>query len=141
MFGEWRERRRLKRQLADITRRYEPRLDVANREERESIEDERESEMASPFILLEMLETERLLRKARKLGIEYQSDQTWWAENEITEQSWLTQRGHAKLRKLIRDERFSIAEKLVKILVPVLTALVSILGLLVALITVSRSNK
>jgi hypothetical protein len=138
MFDEWRERRKLKRQLADITRRYTPRLKAASEENREAIEGERESEMVSPYILLELLETERLLKKVRKLGIDYKYDQTWWAENEITEQSWLNNRGHAKLRKLIRDERFNIAGQWVKILVPVLTALMGLLGLLVALVTVLR---
>lgn len=141
MFDEWRARRELKRELVNITRRYAPRLKAAAEEQREAIEGERDSEIAAPYILLEMLETKRLLRKVSKLGIEHKYDQTWWAENEITEQSWLNNRGHAKLRKLIRDERFSVAEKWVKILVPVLTALISLLGLLVALISISKSNK
>ena len=141
MLDEWRERRRLRRQLAEITRRYSPRLAAASEEEREAIESERDSEMAAPYILLEMSETDRLLRKVRKLGIDYKSENGWWLENEITEQSWLSNVAHAKLRKLIRDERFNIAEKWVKILVPVLTALISVLGLIVALVTVIKSNK
>ena len=142
MFDEWRERRRLRRQLAEIARRYKPRLSAAqNEEEREAIEGECESEQVAPFILLEMLETDRLLRKARRLGLEFKSDHNWWAENEITEQRWLSRLGDSRLRKLIRDERFNIAEKWVKILVPVLTALISVLSLIVALVAVSRSTK
>ena len=141
ILDEWRERRRLRRELAEITGRYSSRLKAANEEEREAIVNERESEMAGPYILLEMSETDRLLRKVRKLGIDYKSESTWWVENEITEQSWLSNVAHAKLRKLIRDERFNIAEKWVKILVPVLTAVISILGLIVALVSVIKSNK
>jgi hypothetical protein len=141
MLDVWRERRRLKRELAEITRRYSPILKAASEEEREAIMNERESEMAGPYILLEMSETDRLLRKVRKLGIDYKSESTWWVENEITEQSWLSNVAYAKLRKLIRDERFNIAEKWVKILVPVLTAVISILGLIVALVSVIKSNQ
>jgi len=141
MLDEWRERRRLRRQIAEITRLYSPKVKAASEEEREAILNERESEMAGPYILLEMSETDRLLKKVRKLGIDYKSESTWWLENEITEQSWLSNVGHAKLRKLIRDERFNIAEKWVKILVPVLTAVISILGLIVALVSVIKSNK
>jgi hypothetical protein len=77
MLDEWRERRRLRRQLAEITRRYSSRLKAANEEEQEAIMNERESEMAGPYILLEMSETDRLLRKVRKLGIDYKSESTW----------------------------------------------------------------
>lgn len=48
MFDEWRERRKLKREITPIERSYRSKLKVATDEDRESLEDERESELASP---------------------------------------------------------------------------------------------
>jgi hypothetical protein len=53
VFDEWRERRRLKRQISDIMRRYRPKLSAAaSDEDRESIEAERDSELAYPLVAI-----------------------------------------------------------------------------------------
>src|SRR5712692_8545243 len=118
MLEEWKELRRLKREMAGIMRRYALKLKAATDEERETIEDERESDMARPLILYELLESERLTRKAQRLGVEIKRESDW-SQSWITDASWLNNVGHAKLRKMIRDERFNIAEKWIKILIPV----------------------
>jgi hypothetical protein len=78
------------------------------------------------------------MRKARRLGIEYQSPSDHHDGYEIEEDGRIIGEGYARLRKAIRDERLNIAEKWVKILVPLITVLASLLGLIIALITVSR---
>jgi hypothetical protein len=131
MFDKWRERRRLKREIASIERRYQSKLRVATEEDRENLESERESELVSPQMLLEIIDYEVLVGKAQRLGLDpRQVDSSSHGGGMSTT--------NPRLRKLIRDERLSIAGHWVKILVPVLTVLVSLLGLLVALVTVLR---
>jgi hypothetical protein len=131
MFEDWRERRRLRREIAGIERRYRSRLHAAaTDEDRELIEGERDSELVSPQMLLEIIELEQLTTKARGLGLDYSAKSG----------SHDTSDANAKLRKLIRDEQLNMAERWVKILVPILTVLVGPLGLLVALITVLKSK-
>jgi hypothetical protein len=131
MLDKWRERRRLKREIASIERRYRSKLRAATEEDRENFESERESELVSPQMLLEIIEYEVLVGKAQRLGLDpRQVDSSSHGGGMNTT--------NPRLRKLIRDERLSIAGQWVKILVPVLTILVSLLGLLVALVTVLR---
>ena len=130
MFDEWRERRKLKREITAIERSYRSKLKVATDEDRESLEDERESELASPQMLLEIIEYEELVGKAQRLGLDvHKVDSSSHGGMSTT---------NPRLRKLIRDERLNIVGQWVKILVPVLTVLVSLLGLFVALVTVLR---
>lgn len=131
MFDEWRERRRLKREINGIERRYRSKLRVATEEDRENLESERESELVSPQMLLEIIEYEELVRKAQRLGLDPHQ------VNSSSDGGGMST-ANPRLRKLIRDERLNIAGQWVKILVPVLTVLVSLLGLLVALVTVLR---
>lgn len=139
MLAYWRERRRLQRQIGGVVRRYEPKLEAATDEkQRVAIHKERGSELDITLLHLELLETGTLIESARRLGIEPEYDSGWLHEREITEKGWIHNTSYAKLRKLVRDERLSIAEKWIKVIVPVLTALVSLLGLLVALVTVIR---
>jgi len=50
----------------------------------------------------------------------------------------LNQKGRDKVRKLIRDERRKNIEWLIKTIGPILTITVSILGLIVALVSLSK---
>jgi hypothetical protein len=129
MFNYWRERRRLKREIAELIQRGE-----AEQAELEG----RPSALAGPLILFQMLEYERLMKKARRLGIEYKRPTDHDDGYELTENGQLVGEGYARLRKMIRDERLNVAEKWVKILVPLITAIASVLGLIIALITISR---
>jgi hypothetical protein len=129
MFDYWRERRRLRREIAAMVRRGE---------EQEAALAERPSALAGPLVIFELLEYERLKRKARRLGIDYQGLSDNRDGYEITEDGQLSGEGYARLRKAIRDERLSIAEKWVKILVPLITAIAGLVGVLVALVSLSR---
>ena len=139
MFKVWRLRRAYERDLADIRQEFAARFRAAKTDkEREAIAEERSTEEASTIILYEMDEAERLMRKARRLGIDYKSDESYWDEPKEDGLSEIA--GHAKLRKLIRDERLRIAESWVKVLVPILSAIVSILSLLIAFVAISKSK-
>lgn len=130
MFDDWRERRRLRRQIATLVR--------AGEEEAAAAEG-RPSALAGPLVQLELLEYQRLIETAHRLGIDYQPDPNRRDGYEITPDGRLGGPGYAKLRKAIRDERLRIAESWAKILVPVITALTGLLGLVVTLITVARN--
>jgi lipopolysaccharide export LptBFGC system permease protein LptF len=93
---------------------------------------------------LDAIETERLTKKARQLGIEIPSNRTWWwddldyvsSPDEAT--FYLTDIGKAGVSKLIREERRKNIEWWVKTITPILGALISLLGLVIALISVSK---
>jgi|GEM_PF-5500456 len=141
MFKAWRLRRAYERDLADIPKEYAARLRAAKtKEEREVIIEERGSEEVSTIILYEIDEAERLMRTARRLGLEYKPDPEWWREIEPKEDGLSEIAGHAKLRKLIRDERFRISESWIRVLIPILSAIISILSLLIAFVAISKSK-
>ncbi len=111
---------------------------VRRGEEQEAALAERPSALAGPLVQFELLEYERLMRKARRLGIDYQGLSDGRDGYEITEDGQLSGEGCARLRKAIRDERLNIAERWVKILVPLITAIAGLVGVLVALVSLSR---
>lgn len=97
------------------------------------------------FIQLAELETERLVRKARRLGIQIpQNDSWWWADTDNADSPdnvnfYLTDIGKAGVTRLIRDNRRASIEWWFKtIIIPLLTILISALGLIVALVSVSK---
>lgn len=90
---------------------------------------------------LDELETDQLLRKAHGRGIKFPSESSWWYEDtdyEGREVHYLTDIGKAGVWRLIRDDKRATIEWWAKILVPVLTTLISILSLIVALVSVSK---
>jgi len=68
MLDKWRERRRLKREIASIERRYRSKLRAATEEDQENLEKERESELVSPQMLLEIIEYEVLVARLKVLA-------------------------------------------------------------------------
>jgi hypothetical protein len=97
---------------------------------------------------LEIFESGVILNKARRRAIEIpnRQDKPHWWSNDNDDGSmpgwvvtyWLNQFGRTGLAKLINEERKRNVEWWVKIATPLLTALISLLGLVVALVTVSR---
>lgn len=93
---------------------------------------------------LDAIETERLTKKARQLGIEIPSTRTWWWDDLDYVSSpgeatfYLTDIGKAGVSKLIREEKRKNIEWWVKTITPILGALISLLGIVVALISVSK---
>jgi len=88
---------------------------------------------------IRQIESALLLKEALHLGIEYPtSDQKpeWW--NNTSDGQWLTHRGQIGLNKLIREERRKNIEWWVKIVTPLIGAAISLIGLIIALITIVR---
>lgn len=106
--------------------------------EEAAAEAERPSLLAGPPVRLELLEYQRLVRKARRLGLDHQSLSDGRDGYDVTDDGRITGEGYARLRKAIRDERLNMAEKWVKILVPLITAITSLPAVLIALVSVSR---
>ena len=84
----------------------------------------------------------RILSKAERIALDIPSHQekpSWWRndgdEYEPPVLYWLSEKGRQAVANLIRDERRKTWEWRIKVLTPILTILVSILGLLIALIT------
>jgi hypothetical protein len=99
-------------------------------------------------IQLAELETNRLVRKAQRLGIEIpRTDNWWWEDEKVAEvingeyhgKYYLSDIGKAGVSKLIRDEKRKSIEWWIKtVIVPLLTVLISALGLIVALVSISK---
>jgi hypothetical protein len=136
MFDYWRERRRLRREIKASARAQ--RLRPFDPHDEEHIRTGEGDPIAAPLCLYELIEYERLIDKAHRLGIDYKYDPKAREGYEVNEDGRLVGPGHARLRKAIRDERFNTAERYVKIFVPLITALTGLVGVIVALITVSR---
>lgn len=150
MFDEWRKRRELKKQLASLKKKEAA--------VRRALDDFDSPEYHSPRELpelgydirfceqeLDKLETTRLVRNALRLGIQIPEEESWWEEDEseagdgsYKPYDYLTQVGKENVSRLIRDERRKNVEWWVKVITPILSALIALLGLIVALVSVSR---
>jgi hypothetical protein len=89
-----------------------------------------------------------ILWKAEKLALDVPSHEekpSWWRDDaENGEQAvlrWLSEKGRQGVANLIRDERRKTWEWRIKVITPILTILVSVLGLLVALISLLTKNR
>jgi|GEM_PF-1902701 Predicted oxidoreductase len=80
-------------------------------------------------------ETLILLAEAARLGIELPEGKEGWYYSESGYESLLTGLGQIRARRLLRDERRKNVEWWVRVIGPVLTVLVGLLGLLVALLS------
>jgi hypothetical protein len=153
MFDERRKRRELKRQIASLKER-EAKSRALTDKDSPKYDPEAEPELHGYNIIylqerLADLETEQLMRKARQLGVEVQQKESWWWEDEsfegqmLPDGTWegkyyLTEIGKAGVSRLIREERKKSIEGWVKIITPILSAVIALLGLIVALVSVSR---
>ena len=101
---------------------------------------------------LDVFESDILVNNAQRLGVDIPKTADWW-EDDYNEQDygglpahvlndilnrWLTPKGRLMVAKLIREERRKNVEWWVRVIAPLLGALISLLGLVVALVTVSR---
>ena len=157
MFDEWKKRRELRRRIASLKEKeaeYQRRLDNYYKfRPPDSPEKPQKPEPLSFTLSLNLnvakleltgLETERLLRKARRLGIEFPEASNWWFDDSEVEADpdkvhfYLTPIGQSGVSRLIREERRKTIEWWVKIITPILSAVIALLGLVVALVSVSK---
>ncbi len=98
---------------------------------------------------LEIFESDLVVKEVGKKGVEIPSrhDKPTWHEDDQDEDApipeyavtrWLSPTGRIMVRKMIKEERRKNIEWWVKIISPLLASLISLLGLIVALVTVSK---
>lgn len=148
MFDGWRERRRLRREIAALeekTAGWDDRVVDDFGADSEIVREHRKltNQLRSRRLRLETIETDRLINKVRRQGIELPSNKSWWWDDLDDRgpddyRSYLTNSGKAGVSKLIREERKKSVEWWVKIIMPILSALIALLGLLVGLVSVYR---
>jgi hypothetical protein len=97
-------------------------------------------------------ESKLLIDEARRRGISIPKEPDWWStdrgdyeghgwqEQFVVDMStcWLSETGRAMVTRLIKDDRKKNIEWWVKMVAPLLAALISLMGLVVALVTVAR---
>jgi hypothetical protein len=142
MFDERRERRKLQEKIASL-KKQEAELETDPFDDSPPHPDLAmvKYRLHSAQQYLDELETDWLVRKARRRGIEFPKDSRWWYEttdyldNEV---HYLTETGKAGMSRLIRDDKRASFEWWVsKVVVPLITALISVLSLIIALVSVS----
>ena len=101
---------------------------------------------------LEQFESRLLVKEALRRGIAISKDADWWTNDRVDYEghgfeeqfindmytTWLSETGRAIVIRLIADDRKKNIEWWVKIVIPLLTILISLMGLIVALVTVAR---
>ena len=88
---------------------------------------------------LEIAETLLLVPKASRLGIDLQpGDPSIWTTYPDVSLPMLTSQGLAKLKKKVRDERLSIAEKRAEILAPIIALLTGLAGTIIGIISLLK---
>lgn len=152
MFDEWKKQRELRRRINSLKERETiSRARTDSNSPKYNPEAKLEVhgyEIGSLQRQLAELETDRLVRKARWLGVEIPQKEGWWWEDETFEgevingvyrgRFYLTEFGKVGVYKLIKEERRKSIDWWVKIITPILSALIALLGLIVAIISLSR---
>src|SRR5258706_4929104 len=90
---------------------------------------------------IQKVESKLLRMEAYYLGIEYPTKEEkpdWWISDET--ESWLSEKGLIRLNNLVKAERRKNIEWWVKIVTPLIGSLISLLGLIIALITILRNT-
>jgi hypothetical protein len=138
MFDEWRERRNLQREIT-LLEKEESTLDGLTDQEKLA---KLHIKLSSHQLRLAVIDTDRLLRKVRQLGIELPSkkDSWWWDDMDYAGpedyRSYLTDIGKAGVSKLIREEKKKNIEWWIKIVVTIITALTGLVGSLIGVLSV-----
>jgi hypothetical protein len=129
------ERKSLKRER----RRIENRLIVLNARRVRFLLDQAEAQLDWEASRLEgelhSVRSRQLVLKAQEVGVELKPDVDWWLDEYL---GVLSNKGITMATKLIRSERRQNVEWWVKVCTPLIAALISLLGLIVALVTVSK---
>lgn len=144
MFEDRRKRRELRQALGSL-REAENRAKYGS--DKQALEQARRDRYRAERNLTQFDES-RLLDNARKLGIEVPTptQKPSWYDDDNDDGNvpsyavsyWLNRTGRLGVAKLVRDERRKSIEWWIKIATPLLGALISLLGLIVALVTVAK---
>jgi hypothetical protein len=141
MFDEWRHIRTFKKRVASLKERESELRAHSGIDTLEPEQLKVAFRLMSASMALDDLETARLVRKARRLGIEIPQNEKWWREDQAFEgkmisdgvyegRFYLTEWGKAGVSRLIWEEKKKNVEWWVKVITPILALIVAILALL-----------
>lgn len=139
MFDEWRERRRLKREIG-LLEKEQSELDNVADKERLS---ETYTKIRKHYQRLSGINTDNLMKQVHHYGIELPKKHEWWWDDFDYEgadnfRSYLTDIGIAYVSKLIQKKRRKNTEWWVKIIVTVLTALTVLAGSIIGVLAILK---
>jgi len=138
MFAERRQRRQLKRKIEQAREELSPlgpaTLANINEPERRAVS----NRVALQMNQLEFFESELLLAKAERLGIDLPERKDWWSNDDVMNELspddvtwWLSQKGRIGIANLIKQERRKDLEWWLK----VIGALTGLGGVLIGIIS------
>jgi hypothetical protein len=139
----WANRKRrheLQKEISQIERQYAQRLSTAVGKEVNQITQEKWRAMGDRRLELEALETDRLVRKARRHRVLIPKDKDWWwydGENiqgtsldDMWESPFLTETRKVGAEKLISEARFTNVKRWIELFIPILSLLIALIALL-----------
>ena len=128
-------RRRLNRRLEEIDAEYYAKLSKESGVAYEQIEDEYRREHWDRLKYLWLNETDKLLEQAKHYDLEC-SNRDWYVERDDAEGfEILTASAQRELRRLIKQEKRANIEWWVRTIIPIITVLVALAGILLALLS------
>ena len=144
MFELW----KLKRSRNRVTKAYAKDLrrlvkNKAPQDERYALEAQEYFELQEVDRMIDIELSDRLFRTANRLDVNIPplKDGTMWFTDEHTRRIWLTPNGRLTTRKLIDEEkgrRFEVTTRWIKLLLPIITAVAGLLGVIIGLVAVLR---
>lgn len=137
MFKKWKEHRKFRHELQTWEKEMSTVEEVNDNTKISKLRDK----INGRKMKLSALDTDRLLKKMNKLGIEVPVQKEWWW-NDIDYvgpdefQYYLTDFGKASVLKLIKEERRRNTEWWVKTVVTVILALTGLIGSIIGILSV-----
>jgi hypothetical protein len=136
----WGDKQRLKKERQKLSSEHSALLALMVGNEEEQSKPENREKLITCRIRLEQVESALLLLKANQLGLEYPTHSQkpdWWTEDES--EPYLSEQGRIGINKLIRQETRQKIDWWIKTVTPLLGALISLIGLIIALVTVLKN--
>jgi hypothetical protein len=137
MFHNLRKLRRLKNEIRQIREQYEENLrKIETDDELTALANEAATKSEPLVCERETLIDRKVLASAAKFGVHVptpeESPKAWKKKGRYMTNTYLTSQGRAQITRAISEARFAYWERWSKLLVPILTFLVGLMGLLVA---------
>lgn len=139
MFDEWKKYRKLKREIILLEKEESTLGENTNPKEKSELY----SKLGDRHRKLSAIETDKILSKVQKLGIELPTGKKHWWWDDIDYEgedfrNYLTDDGKAGVKKLIRNERRNSVDWWVKMIVSVLAALTGLIGSIIGVLAVLK---
>jgi len=137
MFDNWKKRRKLNQELAEIDKAYASDFRAAKtQDDYNAVRSVYDIETAETVSELRWMQTAKLRRRAKKFGLELQphgwlivGEEPYWETNPHTNRTYLSDAGIEKLSHEIVDARFAYWKRWVEILAPTASVIISLLAL------------